>query len=99
MGQSGLLVLSGGSVTAEEVLLALRERIPVLGAVGTGRAADALLHLLDGDLDEIEEGGIREHYQAILDEGLDLRLVEVFHATEPTSGQAWLQEMGFGVKL
>lgn len=99
VGQSGLLVLSGGSVTAEEVLLALRERIPVLGAVGTGRAADALLHLLDGDLDEIEEGGIREHYQAILDEGLDLRLVEVFHATEPTSGQAWLQEMGFGVKL
>ncbi len=99
VGRSGLLVLSGGGVTAEEVLLALREDIPVLGAVGTGRAADALVHLLDGDLDEIKEGGIRQHYQTILNEGLDLGLVELFHVTEPANGQSWLQEMGFGVKL
>lgn len=98
-GRSGLLVLSGGGVTAEEVLLALRERIPVLAAAGTGRAADALVHLLDGDLDEIKEDGIRRHYQTILDEELDLNLIDLFHVTEPTNGQRWLEEMGFGVRL
>lgn len=98
-GLSGLLVLSGGGVTAEEVLLAMRERIPVLGAAGTGRAADALVHLLDGDLDEIKEDGIRRHYQTILDEDLDLNLITLFHATEPANGQRWLEEMGFGVRL
>lgn len=99
VGRSGLLVLSGGGVTAEEVLLALREGIPVLGAVGTGRAADALVCLKDGDLDEIAEAGIREHYQTILAEGLDLSLVRLFDVATPTDGQRWLQEMEFGVML
>lgn len=98
-GQSGLLVLSGGSVTAEEVLLALREEIPVLGAVGTGRAADALVYLKNGYLDMIEEDGIRKHYQAILDEGLDRGLVTLFDASRPAGGQRWFQNMGFGVLL
>jgi len=98
-GQSGLLVLSGGGVTAEEVLLALREEIPVLGAVGTGRAADALVYLKNGDLDMIEEDGIRRHYQTVLDEGLDRGLIELFDTSQPDGGQRWLQNMGFGVLL
>lgn len=97
-GKSGLLVLSGGGVTAEEVLLALRNDIPVLGAVGTGRAADALVHLKDDMLDRITEPGIRTHYQTILDEGLDLRLIRLFNTDQPEDGQSWLQGMGFGVK-
>lgn len=97
-GQSGLLVLSGGGVTAEEVLLALRNDIPVLGAVGTGRAADALVHLKDGTLDQIDEQGIRTHYQTILDEGHDLELIRLFSADQPTDGQSWLQDMEFGAK-
>lgn len=98
-GQSGLLVLSGGGVTAEEVLLALREDIPVLGAVGSGRAADALVHLKSGDLDKITETAVREHYQTVLDERLNLELVGLFDTDTPADGQTWLQEMGFGVKL
>lgn len=99
VGRSGLLVLSGGGVTAEEVLLALREDIPVLGAVGTGRAADDLVHLKDGNLGKITETGIRKHYQTILNERLDLSLVRLFGTDTPADGQSWLQEMGFGVKL
>lgn len=98
-GLSGLLVLSGGGVTAEEVLLALREEIPVLGAVGTGRAADALVHLKNGALDQIAEDGIRKQYEAILAEGLDLNLVTLFDTSNPVEGQLWLQDMGFGVLL
>lgn len=99
VGQSGLLVLSGGGVTAEEVLLALRANIPVLGAAGTGRAADALVHLKSGGLSRITEDGIRQHYQTIRQEGLDLDLISLFDAADPTGGQRWLQEMGFGVML
>jgi hypothetical protein len=92
-------VLSGGGVTAEEVLLALRDDIPVLGAVGSGRAADDLVHLKNGDLDSVAEDGIRKHYQTILDEGLDLSLVRLFNTASPREGQQWLEEMGFGVRL
>lgn len=99
VGRSGLLVLSGGGVTAEEVLLALRADIPVLGAVGTGRAADDLVHLKNGEPDKIVEDGIRRHYQTILDEGHNLDLVSLFGTNTPSDGQQWLQEMGFGVKL
>lgn len=99
VGRSGMLVLSGGGVTAEEVLLALRDGIPVLGAVGSGRAADDLVHLRNGDLDSVAEDGIRRHYQTILDEELDLSLVRLFDTTHPREGQRWLEEMGFGVML
>jgi|GEM_PF-3459958 len=99
VGQSGLLVLSGGGVTAEEVLLALREDIPVLGIVGTGRAADALVDLKYDSLDNVAESGIRGHYQTVLDEGLDLNLIRLCGMDSPADGQMWLQEMGFGVML
>jgi hypothetical protein len=99
VGRSGMLVLSGGGVTAEEVLLALRDDIPVLGAVGSGRAADDLVHLKNGDLDSVAEDGIRKHYQTILDEGLDLSLVRLFNTASPREGQQWLEEMGFGVRF
>lgn len=98
-GESGLLVLSGGEVTAEEVLMALRDGIPVLGAIGTGRAADALVYLKNGNLDMIKEVSIRRHYQTILDEGLDRGLIELFDTSRPDDGQRWLQDMGFGVIL
>ncbi|HXH26618.1 MAG TPA: hypothetical protein VNG90_01865, partial [Candidatus Acidoferrum sp.] len=98
-GNSGLLVLSGGGVTAEEVLLALLEGLPVLGAVGTGRAADALVHLKDGTLDAIGEEGIRKHYASIVAKKLDLSLVTLFDASNPVDGQRWFQDMGFGVIL
>jgi len=98
-GNSGILVLSGGGVTAEEVLLALRNGINVLGALGTGRAADALAHLKAGDLHKIDEEGIRKHYQTILDEGLDLDYIDLYDADKPQIGQEWLQAMGFGVRL
>jgi hypothetical protein len=96
-GLSGLLVLSGGGVTAEEVLMALREGIPVLGAAGTGRAANALIDLKYGNVDNVAEDGIRKHYQTILREDLDTGLIRIFDASDPISGQRWLQEMGFGV--
>ncbi len=99
VGRSGLLVLSGGGVTAEEVLLALREDIPVLGIVGTGRAADALVNLKYGNLDNVTESGIRGHYQTVLDEGLDLDLIRLCGTDSPVDGQMWLQEMGFGVMM
>ena len=98
-GRSGLLVFSGGGVTAEEVLLALNEGIPVLGAVGTGRAADALVHLKNGDLGKIEEPGIRDMYKKILSKRLDLDLITLYDASDSRAGQQWLQEMGFGVML
>ncbi|HJP80772.1 MAG TPA: hypothetical protein VJ841_00040 [Candidatus Saccharimonadales bacterium] len=96
-GRSGLLVLSGGGVTAEEVLLALSNGIPVLGAVGTGRAADALVHLKSGELNKIEEPAVRAQYQEIARRRLNLDLVTLFDASDPRAGQLWLQEMGFGL--
>jgi len=81
------------------MLLALRAGIPVLGAAGTGRAADGLFHLLDRDLDKIKESGIHQHYQTILNEGLNLDLIELFHVTQPIYGQMWMEKMGFGVCL
>jgi hypothetical protein len=98
-GESGELILSGGGVTAEEVLIALRHELPVLGAYGLGRASNDLVLLKDRRVDQIAEEGIRNHYQTVLDEGLNLELVSIFDMDRPRDGQVWMQDNGYGVIL
>jgi SLOG in TRPM, prokaryote len=86
------LVANGGAIALDEVRENLAQRRPIIVIAGTGRAADAIVSLLDGTIPtDVDVQGLREK-AAALDIPANRSLLRVFRLEDGPEALAKLLE-------